>query len=225
HNSARSAPQKWPSGACRPSEAVTKGDEIVVVLAHCRWRRLPAPSHGPFRAISALRILATTPAQNDVRRSHSFQHRILPPNHVWLDDAKLKNAVICFPIDRNVYNKIFGGYLMRLAFELAWSNAAMYAKGRVKIVAVDDIMFRKSVEIGSFLLLSSQVCYTVGDRMELSVHAEVLNVSTGKRVTTNTFYFMFKADHDVPFIIPKSYADGMLFVNAKRHYDRSENRL
>uniref|UniRef100_A0A0M3IXM3 HotDog ACOT-type domain-containing protein n=1 Tax=Ascaris lumbricoides TaxID=6252 RepID=A0A0M3IXM3_ASCLU len=91
--------------------------------------------------------------------SYSFRHRVLPPNHVWIEDAKLKNAVLCFPVDRNVYNKIFGGYLMRLAFELAWCNAAMYAKGRVKIAAVDDILFRKSVEIGSLLLLSSQVVF------------------------------------------------------------------
>ncbi|VDK65288.1 unnamed protein product [Anisakis simplex] len=59
--------------------------------------------------------------------SHSFEHRRLPENHVWLEDAKLKNAIICFPIDRNVHGKIFGGYIMRLAFELAWSNAAIYA--------------------------------------------------------------------------------------------------
>lgn len=33
------------------------------------------------------------------------------------------------------------------------------SKGRVKIAAVDDILFRKSVEIGSLLLLSSQVVF------------------------------------------------------------------
>ncbi|KHN86308.1 Acyl-coenzyme A thioesterase 9, mitochondrial [Toxocara canis] len=196
-----------PSGE-RPSPNVplkatsSKEEEIIGKgLAACQTRRLKEERS----------LLRTQPNEEERyilhefflktidRKNHSFRHRVLPPNHVWLDDAKLKNAVICFPIDRNVYNKIFGGYLMRLAFELAWSNAAMYARGRVSIVAVDDIMFRKSVEIGSLLLLSSQVCYTVGDRMELSVHAEVLNVGTDTRVTADTFYFMFKADHDVPW--------------------------
>uniref|UniRef100_A0A915AKY9 HotDog ACOT-type domain-containing protein n=1 Tax=Parascaris univalens TaxID=6257 RepID=A0A915AKY9_PARUN len=191
-----------------------------------------------IRKLNEERSLMKTPPNDEERhilhnlflqtidpQSYSFRHRVLPPNHVWIEDAKLKNAVLCFPVDRNVYNKIFGGYLMRLAFELAWCNAAMYAKGRVKIAAVDDILFRKSVEIGSLLLLSSQVCYTVGNRMELSVNAEVLNVVTDTRVSTNTFYFMFKAEHDVPSIVPRSYADGMLFVEAKRHYESSENRL
>ncbi|VDM38698.1 unnamed protein product [Toxocara canis] len=216
-----------PSGE-RPSPNVplkatsSKEEEIIGKgLAACQTRRLKEERS----------LLRTQPNEEERyilhefflktidRKNHSFRHRVLPPNHVWLDDAKLKNAVICFPIDRNVYNKIFGGYLMRLAFELAWSNAAMYARGRVSIVAVDDIMFRKSVEIGSLLLLSSQVvfylrklqmslqvCYTVGDRMELSVHAEVLNVGTDTRVTADTFYFMFKADHDVPLVVPKTYA-------------------
>ena len=28
--------------------------------------------------------------------------------------------------EKNLYNKIFGGFLMRQAFELAWANAALY---------------------------------------------------------------------------------------------------
>ncbi|KAH7697394.1 acyl-CoA thioesterase 9-like protein [Aphelenchoides avenae] len=33
--------------------------------------------------------------------------RVLPPNHIWMRDAKLKNTVICFPVKRNLYGKIF----------------------------------------------------------------------------------------------------------------------
>lgn len=40
-------------------------------------------------------------------------------------DAKLENLVICYPVKRNLYGKIFGGYLMRTAFETALANAAI----------------------------------------------------------------------------------------------------
>ncbi|KHN86306.1 Acyl-coenzyme A thioesterase 9, mitochondrial [Toxocara canis] len=149
----------------------------------------------------------------------SFRRRILPPNHKWIEDSKLKNAVLCFPSQRSVYNKIFGGFIMRMAFELAWTNASMYSKHRVDIVAVDDINFKNPVEIGDILLLSSQVCFTSGRRMELSVNVEVLEVETGNRKITNTFYFTFLSQADVPTVVPRSYADGMLFISAKRRFD------
>ena len=72
-------------------------------------------------------------------------------------DAKLENLVICYPVKRNLYGKIFGGYLMRSAFETALANAAILSKCIPQVMAVDSVVFRKSVEIGSLLLLSSQV--------------------------------------------------------------------
>ena len=56
-----------------------------------------------------------------------------------------------------MYNKIFGGFLMREAFELAWANTFVCIKSRPTVVCMDDINFRKPVEVGSLLYLSSQV--------------------------------------------------------------------
>ncbi|KAI1710838.1 putative acyl-coenzyme A thioesterase 9, mitochondrial-like [Ditylenchus destructor] len=145
----------------------------------------------------------------------------LPPNHVWMRDAKLENLVICYPVKRNLYGKIFGGYLMRTAFETALANAAILSKCIPQVMAVDSVMFRKSVEIGSLLLLSSQVCYSADRFMQLAVNAQVLDVEKGDLETTNTFQFTFKANKEVPTVMPRSYADGMLYLGARRHFDSS----
>ena len=71
-------------------------------------------------------------------KAMSFKARIKPDNSVWMEvgksnlcrlvtecvlqDAKLKNLIICQPEHRNKFNKIFGGFIMRQAFELAWAN-------------------------------------------------------------------------------------------------------
>ncbi|CAG2234294.1 ACOT9 [Mytilus edulis] len=115
-------------------------------------------------------LLKTPPHENEIQIVHehflktldpsssTFKIRVKPENSVWMDQTKLKNLIICFPEQRNLYNKIFGGYLMRKAFELAWTSAALYSKSRqVAITTVDDIVFRKPVEIGSLLFLSSEV--------------------------------------------------------------------
>jgi len=154
---------------------------------------------------------------------HSFRFRALPPDHLWMEDCRLKNVIICFPQQRNIYGKIFGGFffLMRSAFELAWANAASFSSSHPITLAVDDIMFRKPVDVGRLLYLSSQICYTNGNQMQVRVHAEVVNIEKGTQDTTNTFYFTFLSGDGktVRKVMPKSYGDGMLYIAGKRHYD------
>ena len=103
----------------------------------------------------------------------SFKARVKPTNSQWMEDAKLKNLIICQPENRNRFNKIFGGFIMRQAFELAWANTYVYGKCRPYIVHVDDILFRKPVEVGSMLYFNSQVCYTEDNYVQTRVSAEV----------------------------------------------------
>uniref|UniRef100_A0A8C8FL06 Acyl-CoA thioesterase 9 n=1 Tax=Oncorhynchus tshawytscha TaxID=74940 RepID=A0A8C8FL06_ONCTS len=151
----------------------------------------------------------------------SFRSRVLPPNSVWMEDAKVKGLEICHPQERNIFNRIFGGFLMRKAYELGWANACVYGGCRPNLVAVDDILFRKPVEIGSLLLLSSQVCYTEGKYIQVRVHTEVLDPLTRQHNTTNVFHFTFVTDKDVPNIVPQSYGESMLYLDGKRHFNQT----
>ncbi|XP_018616839.1 acyl-coenzyme A thioesterase 9, mitochondrial isoform X2 [Scleropages formosus] len=149
----------------------------------------------------------------------SFRSRVLPPNSVWMEDAKVKGLEICHPQERNIFNRIFGGFLMRKAYELGWANACSYGGCRPNLVAVDDILFQKPVEIGSLLLLSSQVCYTEGKYIQVRVHTEVLDPLTRQHNTTNVFHFTFTSPEEVPAIVPKTYGESMLYLDGKRHFD------
>ncbi|XP_051971165.1 acyl-coenzyme A thioesterase 9, mitochondrial-like isoform X2 [Xyrauchen texanus] len=154
-------------------------------------------------------------------RTVSFRSRILPPNSVWMEDAKMKGLEICHPQERNIFNRIFGGFLMRKAYELGWANACAFAGCRPTLMAVDDILFRKPVEIGSLLLLSSQVCYTEGMHIQVRVHTEVLDPLTRQHSTTNVFHFSFRVEKDVPAVVPRSYGESMLYLDGKRHFDET----
>ncbi|XP_049605920.1 acyl-coenzyme A thioesterase 9, mitochondrial isoform X2 [Syngnathus scovelli] len=151
----------------------------------------------------------------------SFRSRVLPPNSVWMEDAKLKGLEICHPQERNIFNRIFGGFLMRKAYELGWANACSFGGCRPSLLAVDDILFRKPVEIGSLLLLSSQVCYTEGKHIQVRVHSEVFDPLTRQHNTTNVFHFTFASDRDVPNIVPQTYGESMLYLDGKRHFNQT----
>ncbi|XP_064638232.1 acyl-coenzyme A thioesterase 9, mitochondrial-like isoform X2 [Lineus longissimus] len=152
---------------------------------------------------------------------HSFRHRVLPKDAIWMNDGALKTVIICHPQERNIHNKIFGGFLMRQAFELAWANANVFSQRRPFIIAVDDIAFKRVVAIGSLLFLSSQVVYTSGTKLQIRVHAEVVDPMVGEQETTNTFHFTFSTIGNVPTVVPNSYAETMLYLDGKRHFDES----
>ncbi|XP_051841068.1 acyl-coenzyme A thioesterase 9, mitochondrial [Antechinus flavipes] len=176
---------------------------------------------------SLLKMAPTTEERNAVHdmflntldpRSISFQSRILPPDSVWMEDTKLKSLHICHPEERNIFNRIFGGFLMRKAFELGWATACNFAGTRPFLVAVDDIMFQSPVEIGSLLFLSSQVCFTEKNHIQVRVHSEVSLPGTKEHKTTNIFHFTFFVEKDVPLVIPKTYGDSMLYLDGQRHF-------
>jgi acyl-coenzyme A thioesterase 9 len=137
-----------------------------------------------------------------------------------MEDAKVKNIIVCHPEQRNIYNKIFGGFLMRQGFELGWVNACMFSGSLVDISVVDDITFRRPVIIGSLLFLSSQVVYTQGNSILVKVYAEAVEPLTKNRYVTNEFYFKFTASTKttVPRVIPKSYSEAMIYLDGKRHW-------
>uniref|UniRef100_A0A7M4E848 Acyl-CoA thioesterase 9 n=1 Tax=Crocodylus porosus TaxID=8502 RepID=A0A7M4E848_CROPO len=180
-----------------------------------------------FNTTSLLKMAPTAEERNIVHnmflntldtRTVSFRSRVLPPNSVWMEDAKLKGLQICHPQERNVFNRIFGGFLMRKAFELGWATACSYGGSRPFIVSVDDIMFQRPVEIGSLLLLSAQVCYTEKNYIQIRVHSEVYDTDTKEHKTTNIFHFTFMSENEVPQIVPKTYGESMLYLDGKRHF-------
>lgn len=149
----------------------------------------------------------------------SFKIRVKPENSVWLSETSLKNLIICHPEERNMYNKIFGGFLMRQAYELGWANSFLFSQERCSLNQVDSIIFRKPVEIGALLFFSSQVVYTEGPFIQVRVHAENVNPITRVHETTNVFQFTFESTRkDLPRVIPQTYGEAMLYLDGKRNF-------
>ena len=155
-------------------------------------------------------------------RKSTFSRRVKSDDAVWMSDTRLKNLLICHPQSRNLYNKIFGGFLMREAFELAWANTCTHIRSRPCVIAMDDVMFRKPVEVGSLLFLSSQIVYTRDRYLQTRVHAEVLDPRTGDVDTTNVFHFHFQSKQDFAEVVPMTYGEYMLYLDGVRHANTLE---
>ncbi|KAK4375018.1 hypothetical protein RND71_005695 [Anisodus tanguticus] len=64
---------------------------------------------------------------------------------ILLRDTRLENSLICQPQQRNIHGRIFGGFLMLRAFELAFSTAYAFAGLMPSFLEVDHVNFLRPV--------------------------------------------------------------------------------
>ncbi|PSR79848.1 hypothetical protein PHLCEN_2v6894 [Hermanssonia centrifuga] len=118
----------------------------------------------------------------------------------------------------SVHQKIFGGYLMRLAYELGYSNAMLFTRGAVSFLSLDSISFARPVPIGSVLRLKSYVLHTAGSEqhpalVHVGVKANVVEMRTGKEQLTNDFRFTWSREAALRRrVVPLSYQENALSV-------------
>ncbi|XP_027350135.1 acyl-coenzyme A thioesterase 9, mitochondrial isoform X3 [Abrus precatorius] len=115
---------------------------------------------------------------------------------ILLRDTSLENSLICQPQQRNIHGRIFGGFLMHRAFELAFSTAYAFAGLVPYFLEVDHVDFLRPVDVGDFLRLKSCVLYTeVHDPDQPLINVEVVAHVTRPELrsseVSNTFHFTF----------------------------------
>ncbi|XP_017630464.1 acyl-coenzyme A thioesterase 2, chloroplastic isoform X1 [Gossypium arboreum] len=115
---------------------------------------------------------------------------------ILLRDTRLENALICQPQQRNIHGRIFGGFLMHRAFELAFSTAYVFAGLVPCFLEVDHVDFLRPVDVGDFLRLTSCVLYTELENpdqplINVEVVAHVTRPEIRSSDVSNTFYFTF----------------------------------
>lgn len=146
-------------------------------------------------------------------KRHSVANHCVP-----MSNAALSNMIFCHPEDRNMHNKVFGGFLMRQALELSWTAGYMFSKYRPKLCNISNIGFHVPVDVGSLLGLTSYVCYTELNYMQIACYAEVFDPRTGRNVTTNDFHYTFSIPEELPEVIPESYHECMMFLDGRRRF-------
>jgi len=152
---------------------------------------------------------------------------LAPGNTILMGETSLSNSFICQPQQRNLHGRIFGGFLMRRAFELAFTTTYMFAGTRPTCVRVDDISFRRPVDVGDLLRFHSYVidvhqeavsseddeANTRPHLVTVDVEAVVSQPEQRTSVPTNNFRFIFRvhvpADQELRIVLPGTRADEM----------------
>jgi len=183
------------------------------------------------RKIAQTSYLIDTPTAKESRLIHDLFLRIKNREieGVAMEDSIRKSTLIMQPQFRNVHNKIFGGYLMREAFELAWNITYIFCRKMPKFISVDHMYFLKPVEIGSILSFKGTVIYSIEKTLMVEVVTEVIIPKSGETMTTNVCYFTFTIYQNskdpkklVPIILPHTYEEGLKYLDGAKRFKLGE---
>lgn len=147
-------------------------------------------------------------------------------DYITPEETLINSNIWCHPQFKNIHNKIFGGFLMKMAFEDAFIAAALQSQdpGKIKFMYLDEIHFIEPVSIGDVLSFASKIIYIEDNIVHVRVKAEVLIPGGAhQRKTTNLFYFVFSVDHIKYTLYPRSYKDGIYFLDAKRRHQKMKS--
>lgn len=185
-------------------------------------------------------LLKTAPNDEESDLIHAMWQRQLryhdpndplrkPDNVFFMDTTRLNTAAIMQPQYRNRHHfMIFGGFLLKQTFELAFCCAASFTRTRPTFVSLDPSTFQNPVPVGSVLYLTATVVYTdvtaaasddgssAGQtRVQVRVDSKVRNVEHGETKPTGQFNYTFLVDKDIQ-IMPRTYSEFMMYVDARR---------
>lgn len=130
---------------------------------------------------------------------------------------------------------IFGGFLLKQTFELAFSCAAAFAHTRPTFVSLDPSTFQNPVPVGSILYLTATIVYTdpplIGapgekvdeesryTRVQVQVDSKVRDVEHGNSKPTGQFNYTFTVEKNIR-VMPRTYQEFMMYIDARRRAEQ-----
>lgn len=120
------------------------------------------------------------------------------PMDVFLHETKLQNTFMTMPQQRNTSGRIFGGFLMRRAYELAYCGAHLFCGRKPIFHELDEVTFKAPINVGDLVRFEACVLYT-SDQMDAQgrptmhteVRASVLKPEERTFFPSNSFNFTF----------------------------------
>ena len=143
------------------------------------------------------RIMSLIERGNAAKDMPALSH----PSTVLMSLTAHENTLIMNPQNVNTGGRVFGGYLMHRAYDLALATCYTFAGAYPKFKAVGEVTFKKPVDIGDLVRLRSRVVYASDNEdgsfkptAHVEVECQVVRPEKASSFVSNTFDFSFTFD-------------------------------
>lgn len=160
------------------------------------------------------------PSSEESEHLHSlFKHTLDPKfacDYVPIPNTSVEKTLLMHLQDKNIHNKVFGGFLMKEAADLAWTTSYLHGGGSYPdFVHIDDILFLNPVEIGSVSIFKSWITYVEDNLSHVMITVDTLKNRLEKHRTCE-FHMTLSHPNPIPKVMPISYFDGMTYIEGQR---------
>lgn len=223
-----------------PHDAKNQAERLAMAEWHDQIRKA--------RAASSLQLrtpISTPPTPTEVQAIHQLHQQVTrlressgnqpgcPPNvHPRTVGAyTFRSSAVIFPEHRNVHGKLFGGYVLSEAYNLALYATKFFAQSgqsdvhKVVPLGLDEAIFHQPVSIGDLVSFTARVVHATRYTCRVVCTVKVLDPTCPTRSPSrsNRLTFVFAAttplEHKTaPFVVPETYPEVLLHVEAARRH-------
>lgn len=145
--------------------------------------------------------------------------------------ARESNTVmneLVLPNDTNTFGNLMGGKLLYWMDICSAMAAQKHCNSVVVTASVDNVSFKKSINLGEVLTIEAQVTRAFRTSVEVRMEVFAQNLPAGTKIKSNEAYYTFVAidddgrPHAVPQLVPESDEEKELYHDALQ---RRELRL
>lgn len=141
-----------------------------------------------------------------------------PPNSCWMSQSYQTTMLHAFPDHRNIYNTIFGGFVMRKATEISYVTACIYSGEAPQIECIMDVGFFSTIGVDSFIKFTAYVVYTYKKYMQIMCTVNAINASNYEQSTTSAFHITVKAKSEVKEVLPSTYQETLWYIGGRKKF-------
>ena len=127
---------------------------------------------------------------------------------------------LVLPNDTNTLNNLMGGRLMHWMDIVSAISAQKHSNRIVVTASVDNVSFKRSIQLGNVVTLSAHVTRAFNSSMEVHIQVEAEDIPSGSKSMSNSAFFTFVAVDqsgrpiDVPEVVPETEEEQLLYEGA-----------
>lgn len=182
------------------------------------------------RQASAMQLrspVSNPPTQEEFEQLHELhrsrvlqQHDDTTSKQCSVADYTFRSSTVIFPENRNVHGKLFGGFVMEEAQNLAQYTACFFSKGQPIIpLGIDEAIFLQPISIGDMVTFTARLVHSTDSTCRVMVVVEVRDPAHRDRVPlrSNRLLFVFGGSDFSP-VIPETYSEILMHMDAQRRH-------
>ncbi|KAK9887400.1 hypothetical protein WA026_022336 [Henosepilachna vigintioctopunctata] len=154
----------------------------------------------------------------EIRKGYNDK-KMFPRGVIAMSKCRAANIIFNQPENRNYFNKVFGGFIMRHATEIAWVLGFKVIRQRPSITHISDIDFISPIAVDALMYMRARIVYTQENFAQIIVAVFSLEPTKGVETRSNTFHFTVTFPDPIKQVYPITYHEAMLYVDGKRHFD------